>query len=139
MNTEVDAQVWYEIATLITEFQRRLDHGERGNLGELFTPDALMNSPHGEIRGAEAIAALFATKPANAPAVSRHSWSNLRIQPLADGRMKATMLNTAWQGDDDLTLKTIAVSDITEIVARGDDGRWRFDERAFGRVFVQNF
>jgi SnoaL-like domain len=133
--TELAPAERISIETLLTEFAWRLDH--RGDVGELFMPDARLVAPAigMELHGRDAIVRHFADQPASW--VTAHCWCNLRVLDCNADRVRfsTTQLTALRLPTDAATAKHLMLGESTDVAARDDSGTWRFVERRLDVVF----
>ena len=113
------------IAELLTEFCWYADHDLGGQMATLFTDDAWIETPHFKVRGKAEIESHFVAR--SGTKLSRHTWSNLRVERANDNRFLAVtnMINfvgmqPAPQREGRLAVATSA----DEIVIEGDVARF---------------
>lgn len=84
---------------LIIDFVRRLDLGEPGSVGELFTPDGVWEWPAGDRRvtGREALRRYFGSRPADR--LSRRLMTNILVTVTAPDTASATSYLTTFRVD----------------------------------------
>jgi hypothetical protein len=120
---------------LLSEFAWRVDNGEGTRVVELFTEDATVHTSHFELAGRAQIDDWF-TSRARGDRLSRHFWSNLRIEAGQDGevvvRANAMTLMGA-QPAPHQGAKLVAGTS-TDTIVRSGDG-WRFSSRRLDLVF----
>jgi len=128
----------FAIEDLLTEFGWRVDHGRAASVAELFVEDGVLVTPMFALRGREQIAAHFTRRDAPGNVVSRHQWSNLRLEDLENGDVRALMIVHTQLGtrntDGPVTPDHSMVGDSIDIVRRSAAG-WRFVERKLEVAF----
>jgi uncharacterized protein (TIGR02246 family) len=129
----LSAEDRFAIADLITEFGRRVDHGEAESVAELFVEDGALVTPMFHLKGRQQIAEHFARRNASGDIVSRHQWSNLKLTPTEDGRVLAEMIVQTHLGKQraagPVQPDHMMVGDSIDVVVRDEAGAWRFVER----------
>ena len=78
-----------EIEWLLSEVIGRRDRDEGDAMGELFTEDARVVTPHLDLNGRSDIHAFFSDRERAAEVRTQHLWSNLTLTSLEDGRVQA--------------------------------------------------
>ena len=128
-----------EIEGLLTEFAWRVDHGEGGAVGDLFTEDGVVATPMFEFKGRAEIARRFAERAQAAGRVSRHVWTNPRMTPLSDNRARVQSIVQTYvgHGETPTVPEDLMVGDSLDVVEKGADGRWRFVERRLVVAFTK--
>jgi len=123
----------FAIEDLLTQFCLRVDHGRAATVAELFVEDGVIATPMFELRGREQIAAHFANRDAGGKVVSRHQWSNLRLESRPDGDVNAHMVVQTHlgtrQGTAPVQPDHTMVGDSLDVVRKDAAGQWRFVER----------
>ena len=128
----------FAIEDLLTEFGLRVDHGRAPAVAELFIEEGLIVTPAFSLCGREQSAAHFTRRDAGGNVVSRHQWSNLRLEQLDNGDVRARMIVHTQLGT-----RTAAgpvkpdhsmVGDSVDVVRRTAEG-WRFVERKLEMAF----
>lgn len=131
--TRLSAEDRFAIEDLITEFGRRVDHGEAQSVAELFVEDGALVTPMFRLKGRQQIAEHFARRNVSGDVVSRHQWSNLKLTPMEDGRVLAEMIVQTHLGKQTapgpVQPDHMMVGDSIDVVARDEAGAWRFVER----------
>lgn len=126
------------IADLLSEFSWRVDHGEADRVVELFVEDGTITTPMFTLTGRDEIARQFGERAKDKDRLSRHFWSNLRLQPLADGRVQAqTAVQTyIGTGPAPTAPENLVVGDSIDIVEKDEGGVWHFAERRLVVAFM---
>lgn len=135
--TEISLPDRMAIQDLLTEFGWLVDHGEAGKVAELFTENGKLVTPMFTLEGKESIARQFGERAKDTSRLSRHIWTNLRLEVLDARRIKASMAVQTYvaNGVPPVSPQDIVVGDSLDIVEKGDDGVWRFSERQLVIVF----
>jgi len=121
------------IQRLLSDFAWAADRGLAGALSELFFPDGTLCINGQTYQGRVEIAADCRRRAAIAQRLTRHVWSNLRVDIQADGSCEATLVQQTYESaGPDQPLK-IRVNDVSDRIARDADGRWRFRTRIIER------
>lgn len=129
-----------EIEALNAEFAYLIDHDQSERVADLFTVDGIYGRSTGARSvGREVIRDSYKRRKDNGPRTARHIFSNLRLTPLADGRVGGSCILTLFAEDGlpPLPADPMVVADYDDIYECGDDGRWRFKERIITWIFVR--
>ena len=127
----VSADIHHAIASLLTEFYWRLDHGGGVGLGELFTPTGKFFLPKRTFKSPAEFERWATERRADTSFVSRHLWSNLRLGAV-DGRLFRAEGNIMIFQQTAAGASLLA-GNFVDLVEKGEAGDWRFMER---RAFV---
>jgi 4-hydroxy-2-oxoheptanedioate aldolase len=127
-----------EIEELLVEFAYRLDVGRGELVHELFEPGGTYIVDGRPLSGREAIRDGYAARAAQGPRTARHIFSNLRIEPVSAGRLRAQSVVVIYAEDGEPVHPAgapLVVGDFTDVCVRGGDGRWRFERRELRTLF----
>ncbi|WP_309085745.1 nuclear transport factor 2 family protein [Chelativorans sp.] len=130
-----------EIEALNAEFAYLIDHDLSEGVADLFTVDGVYGrSTGGRSVGREAIRESYKRRKSGGPRTARHVFTNLRLTPVDDGRVKGTCILTLYARDGlpPHPADPMVVADYDDIYERGDDGRWRFKERIISWIFERD-
>lgn len=127
----------HAIETLISEVVGRRDRGEGHTMAELFTEDAVIVTPHSNMKGRAEIDANFSDPAKAAAATTRHFWSNLTLTPLDDGSVQVeayaltvvALASEAGQGPR-------MMAGFTRDIVVHQDGVWLMASRTTGYEFT---
>ncbi len=94
MNERPSLERMAAISALLTEFCWCADNDRGDLIADLFTDNAVVETPQFRLVGKEEIAASFTARTGTK--LSRHNWTNLRVAPLANGRyrVESNMINS---------------------------------------------
>ncbi len=135
-----------EIDAVLADWAWHLDHGDYAALVELFTENALFITGAVELRGRTAIKNRYTERLVVRS--TRHTYSGLRVQPVAedssaaaDGRPALVRARSTWVNfavnapapADDVGVYLVA--DFDDVLTWCDDDRWRISERRIIPVF----
>ena len=135
-----------EIDAVLADWAWHLDHGDYAALVELFTENALFITGAVELRGRPAIKNRYTERLVVRS--TRHTYSGLRVQPVAedssaaaDGRPALVRARSTWVNfavnapvpADDVGVYLVA--DFDDVLSWCDDDRWRISERRITPVF----
>jgi len=124
---------------LNTAFCHHLDHNEVDALLELFVDDIYYTHGSRVSRGKAELAEVFRNRSATETRTARHLYSGLKLDIESATRARGTSvcITFAAYGEPPLSpaIPTL-VADFVDQYVRGDDGRWRFEERHIHRIFV---
>ena len=135
-----------EIDTVLADWAWHLDHGDYDAVVELFTENALFITGAVELRGRPAIKNRYTERLVVRS--TRHTYSGLRVQPVAedssaaaDGRPALVQARSTWVNfavnapapADDVGVYLVA--DFDDVLTWCDDDRWRISERRITPVF----
>ena len=124
---------------LNTAFCYHLDHNEVDALLDLFVEDVFYTHASRVSRGKAELAQVFRGRSATKPRTARHLYSGLKLEIESATRARGTSVCMTFgqYGEPPLSpaIPTL-VADFVDVYVRGDDGRWRFQERHIHRIFV---
>ena len=135
----MDAQTRAEIEALHSEFAWLIDRGASVHVADLFVEDGRYSRSTGEVSvGREAIRIAYAGRIANGVRTSRHVFTNLRIERVAEHCVSATSILTlyALDGPPPIPTEVMLVADYDDVCVRYEDGRWRYVSRQVTRICV---
>ena len=135
-----------EIDAVLADWAWHLDHGDYAALVELFTENALFITGAVELRGRPAIKNRYTERLVVRS--TRHTYSGLRVQPVAedssaaaDGRPALVRARSTWVNfavnapapADDVGVYLVA--DFDDVLTWCDDDQWRISQRRIIPVF----
>jgi hypothetical protein len=126
---------------LNTAFCYHLDHNEVDALLELFTDDVLYTHGPRRTTGKLELEQVFRSRTATSPRTARHLYSGLRVEIESATRARGTSVCMTFGQNGIAPLAPaipILVADFVDAYVRGDDGRWRIQERHIHRIFVDS-
>jgi len=87
-----------------------------------------------ELNGAPAIETYLGKRFEGTARITRHVWSDLRIEQQSNGEIETTITQVTYEkaGEDQPT--TARVSDVSDRFAKDLAGRWRYAQRIVKRV-----
>lgn len=135
--SKVDVTVRAEIESLLTEFCWRVDHGQAASVAQLFVEQGRVITPVFTLEGRAQIATHFSKRDADKTILSRHQWSNLRLTPDGEARVRADMIVQTHLGQQGPPVAPLGmmIGDSLDVVEKGSDGVWRFVERRLHVAF----
>jgi len=136
-----------EIEELLIETAYLLDRSRFDELVEHYTDDCEITRPlppfttaqTGVIRGRTGLAQSYAGPEwPRTPRTMRHVITNVRLTPLADGRIASTSTWTGYrhEGSGLSVSRPMAVGDYEDELRRDADGRWRIHRRKIVIAFL---
>jgi hypothetical protein len=124
---------------LNTAFCYHLDHDDVDALLELFVDDVHYTHGTRVSRSKPELEKVFRSRSATEKRTARHMYSGLKldIQSSTLARGTCVCMTFGAYGEPPLSpaIPTL-VADFVDAYVRGDDGRWRFQERHIHRIFV---
>jgi hypothetical protein len=132
-------QIRVALEDLNTAFCYHLDHNEVGALLDLFVEDVYYTHASRVSRGKAELAQVFRSRSATKPRTARHLYSGLKveIESATRARGMSVCMTFGQYGEPPLSPATpTLVADFVDVYVRGDDGKWRFQERHIHRIFV---
>ena len=125
------------IEALNAEFAWLIDHDHSDQVAELFVADGQYTAPGKEVVGRDAISAAYRDRSARGIRTSRHIFTNLRLQQLANGRVGGTsiMLLFGEDGPPPHPAKPLGVTDYDDVYVCEHDGKWRYASRRVTPLF----
>jgi hypothetical protein len=124
---------------LNTAFCYHLDHDEVEPLLELFVDDVYYTHGTRVSRSKAELEQVFRSRSVSSPRTSRHLYSGLKLTIESATRARGTCVCMTF-GQHGLPPLApaipILVADFDDLYRRGEDGRWRFQERHIHRIFV---
>jgi hypothetical protein len=132
----VDAQTRAEIEELIHEHAWLIDHHQSDRLWELYAENGRLTGISLNNEGRDAIAKYGANRAKMTERIARHVCSNLKLTTLDSKKIKGDLIITLYRHDGSGGLpEPVAVADARDIYVKGEDGKWRFEERRLELVF----
>ena len=128
----------WSVEALITEWSRRLDHEGGVGTEELFTEAGVFAALGTEARGRGEIRATYERRRARGSRTARHLVCNLAIEPLGDGRARATSIMVLFADDGEPPRPAhvpLVVADVVDECVREADGAWRLSSRTLRNIF----
>lgn len=123
----VDWETFSAARAPLLDYCQFIDEGRVDDFVEIFTPDAVLDEGATPTRGHDAIRALATAVVARYRSTSHHL-SNVRMERLAEDRLRATSYVYAWHEPaapgDDLHIWARYIDEL-----RFDAGRWRIAHR----------
>jgi hypothetical protein len=126
---------------LNTAFCYHLDHGEIEALLELFMDDVFYTHGPRRTNGKAELEQVFRSRTATSPRTSRHMYSGLKLDIESATRARGTCVCMTFGQNGTAPLAPaipILVADFVDLYVRGNDDRWRFQERHIHRIFVDS-
>jgi hypothetical protein len=124
---------------LNTAFCYHLDHDDVDALLELFVDDVYYTHGTRVSRSKSELEKVFRSRSATEKRTARHMYSGLKLDIESSTLARGTCVCMTFgaYGEPPLSpaIPTL-VADFVDAYVRGDDGRWRFQERHIHRIFV---
>lgn len=120
------------IERLLSDFAWYADRGDGASLARLFVPEAVLVVNGLRLVGHADIAQDCQRRALDPRRKTRHVWSNLRLDPQADGTVSATAVQLTFEQTDSAATK-MRVNDLTDRYQRDAAGAWRFMSRIIER------
>ena len=123
---------------LLLNFSEAVDCRRPQEIAEQFTADGLFKPGDTAIHGPAAVEAFYRDRLRDPRRTTRHLWSNLRVAPLADDAadIRVVLSNYAFDPAVSETEVQLRVGNVSGVCAKGPDGRWRFAEHVYERLFA---
>lgn len=120
------------IQRLLSDFAWHADGGDAPRLAQLFTTDGELHVAGQVLQGRAEIAADCAARVAAPGRKTRHTWSNLRVEPLTADRVEATAIQVTYEQREGAQTE-VRINDLADVLHREADGQWRFRQRVVSR------
>lgn len=136
LDPSIEAKDVGPIALLLAKFSSALDRHEIGEAVLLFAEDGVFQPAGVQIQGRAELESFFFKRHADARRRTCHTWSNLIVRPLSEGRAQYEVVLTNYVFDpaaseDDVEVRVGAVWG----VCRGaDPDSWRFESHFHERI-----
>jgi hypothetical protein len=122
------------IERLLSAFAWHADRGEGALLSELFLPDGTLSVGGNELKGRAAIADDCHRRALVPGRKTRHVWSNLRIQWVAEDVVATSAIQlTIEQVGTDNPSTQMRVNDVFDKFQQDTEGAWYFASRIIRR------
>ncbi len=136
MRSTVDAQTRSDIEDLIYEHAWLIDHHQSDRLADLYVETGRLTGISLNNVGREAITRYGAGRAQMKDRIARHVCSNLRLSALGPNRVQGELMIMLFRHDGPGGLPNpVALADAHDTYVKGDDGKWRFEERRLELVF----
>lgn len=135
--TSIVGAVAFEVHQVLSEFSYRLDIHQGLDVHELFTPDGSYTIDGATLTGRDALKNSFAARAARGARTSRHLFSNIRFESIAQETVHVTCVMVLYAADGVpilLSEPPLMVADVGDVLRRTSDG-WQFASREFTSVF----
>lgn len=130
-----DAQIRWEIESVLTEWAWLIDQGKANRASALFAPDAQQQIGDIITTGIESITQGLDRRAAMKERTSRHVISNLRLTSTTDGQVDATWILTLFRSDDSSKpAKPMMIGDVWDTFINEPDG-WKIKSRKITPIF----
>lgn len=126
------------IEDLVTEHAWVLDHGDPATLPDLYTDDGELLGLGQPLRGRADLTRWAANRATMTERTSRHVHTNLRLQTVAAGEARGSLITLLYRHDGEGSGPTwpMLVLDYADRYRQMSDETWRFESRSISRVFV---
>lgn len=124
------------IHRLLSDFAWHADHGDAHELAALFLPEGVLCLNDALMQGQAQIEADCGRRFVTADRKTRHLWSNVRAEPTGPSTARATLVQMTFEQGGTGQPVQGRVSDVVDLLQRGDDGCWRFVHRTITRVLL---
>jgi len=133
----LDANDRAAIERLIQRHAWLIDHGQSGQIGELFAEDAGLYGIGPDKLGRPAIAEWGRQRAAMVERRSRHVQSNIVVEPVSEGTAQGTVVVTLYRhdGPGESSALPLLVGEYADLYRKCGDGAWRFAERRLSILF----
>jgi hypothetical protein len=132
MGSLIDVDV-EDIERLLTDFAWFADRGDGTGLSDLFLPNAFLKVGGRRLEGRQAIADDCYTRASEPGRRTRHVWSNLRLESLVDGVLRANAIQLTMETNEISGLTSMRVNDVIDTFQRDSESRWRIASRHIDR------
>jgi uncharacterized protein (TIGR02246 family) len=125
-------------ALVLFRFSDAVDQRRPEAVAELFTETALFRPGKAEHRGRAAIETFYRERLSDPRRTTRHLWANVEVRSVSDteARIKAVLTNYAFEPEVSETDLQMRVGNVEGRCVAGPDGRWRFAEHLYERIFA---
>ena len=117
---------------LLSDFAWHADRGDGASLAQLFLPQAVLIVAGLKLEGHTEIAQDCQRRALDPLRKTRHVWSNLRVNPEADGTVSATAIQLTFEQTDSVATK-MRINDVFDHYQQDAAGVWRFKSRIIER------
>jgi hypothetical protein len=126
------------IALLLLSFGEAVDSRRPQEIAGQFTADGLFKPAGVAIHGPAAIEAFYSERLRDPRRTTRHLWSNLHVASSADdhAEIRVVLSNYAFDPAVSETEAQLRVGNVSGVCAKGADGRWRFAEHVYQRLYA---
>lgn len=128
-----------EAAKLVLyRFADAVDWRQPHAIAELFTEDAVFRPGRPEMHGRPAILAFYEARLTDPRRVARHLWSNVELTAETETRVRirAVLTNYIFEPKVSETELQMWVGNLQAHCRHGTDGRWRFAEHFYDRLYA---
>jgi hypothetical protein len=126
------------VSLLLLRFSDAVDSRRPQEIAEQFTAEGLFKPGASAIHGPAAVEAFYADRLRDLRRTTRHLWSNLHLTPSADDRaeIRVVLSNYAFEPAVSELEVQLRVGNVSGACVRGADGRWRFAEHVYERLYA---
>lgn len=121
------------IQRLLSDFAWAADRGLGTEMAELFLPNGTLTVNGQELRGRQEIADDCRQRFETPNRKTRHVWSNLRVEPVADGLCSGTVVQLTFESTGFAQPAKLRVNDVLDLFERDPQGIWQFRSRLIER------
>jgi hypothetical protein len=127
-----------ELTTLITALWHEIDHNLGADASRYFTPGAELRFEDAAFRGTAAIDAVYETRAARGPRVSRHVVGNLHLIEVGESRVRALSVLVLFAEDGEAPSSKTSPSLIADVWDEFElcDGTWLISSRWIKNMFI---
>ena len=124
------------IEHLLSDFAWYSDRAEWDALAKLFVAAGTLDVNGLLLTGPDDIAATLRLRAAGATRITRHTWSNLRVQMLNANCAGSTAIQVTFEQATAGAVAQLRVSDLVDSFEQDATGAWRFATRRVSRVMA---
>lgn len=128
----------HELQKMLMNYWHDVDTNWGRNASDYYTEDAVFEASRNTYRGRAKIKQFYQWRLDQGPRTAVHGVSNFRVEFESDRRALSSWYLLLYARDGKPPLPTnppIQIALMTDVVVRGDDGRWRYEYRKFGTLF----
>ena len=139
MRDTEDAALWYSVQRFIVNYWAEVDLHGGGNAHGFYLADAVFAVGENRFEGQNKIRAFYAHRRRRGFSTTRHLISNLQVQPLAEGEVRAIGVLCLYRADGRPPFQgeraPMLIADLTAECVRVEEG-WRFRSHLLHPLFV---
>lgn len=115
-----------------------IDHNDGKRVHEFFVPDGTITFDQYSVQGIAAIEGVYRARRDGTARVTRHIATNLRVEPLDEGRVRVRSTLVLFADNGNLPLPSAGpklVADVDDVLQKLQ-GRWLMRSRRISHVFI---